>query len=323
MQQDDPPAGKAGTGQGLVRPLRRARRRPHPALQRLGRLRPAPGGIRHPGLARPRPHARSAARLIGADDLAAIERGMAQILEEMRAGRFPWSIEREDVHLNIEHRLTELVGDAGKRLHTARSRNDQVATDMRLWLRAEIDELAGLLRARARARCWTSPPTHAETLMPGFTHLQVAQPVTFGHHLMAYFEMFTPRRRAARRLPPAHEPPAAGRRGARRDELPDRPGVGRARAGLRRRVRELAGRRLRSRFRGRIPRRGRARDGPRLAPRRGAGDLDEPALRLRADRRPLLHRLLDHAAEEEPGRARSSCAARPAGSTARWWRCSP
>ncbi|HUP97237.1 MAG TPA: argininosuccinate lyase [Usitatibacter sp.] len=137
-------------------------------------------------------HARMLARagIISADDLASIERGMRQIGEEVRAGTFAWSIEREDVHFNIEHRLTELVGDAGKRLHTARSRNDQVATDMRLWMRAEIDELTVLLR-RVRETLLELAELHAGTLMPGFTHLQVAQPVTFGHHLMAYFEMFS------------------------------------------------------------------------------------------------------------------------------------
>src|SRR3954471_23412225 len=154
-------------------------------------------------------HARMLARagLIGASDLADIERGMAQILEEIRAGRFPWSVAREDVHFNIEYRLTELVGDAGKRLHTARSRNDQVATDMRLWVRAEIDALVALLKA-VRERLLDLAEAHAATLMPGFTHLQVAQPVTFGHHLMAYFEMFSRDaerladcRRRANRLP--------------------------------------------------------------------------------------------------------------------------
>jgi argininosuccinate lyase len=137
-------------------------------------------------------HARMLARasLISAADLAAIERGMAQILQEVQAGRFPWSLEREDVHFNIEHRLTELAGDAGKRLHTARSRNDQVATDIRLWLRAQIDDLTGLLR-RVREALLDVAERHAGTLMPGFTHMQVAQPVTFGHHLMAYFEMFS------------------------------------------------------------------------------------------------------------------------------------
>jgi argininosuccinate lyase len=129
-------------------------------------------------------------RLISAEDLAAIERGMAQIADDVRAGRFEWSIEREDVHFNIEYRLTELIGDAGKRLHTARSRNDQVATDIRLWLRSEIDDLIQLL-ARVRERLVDLAEVNAATLMPGFTHMQVAQPVTFGHHLMAYFEMFS------------------------------------------------------------------------------------------------------------------------------------
>ena len=137
-------------------------------------------------------HARMLGRcgLIPAKDVGDIERGMATILEEVRAGTFPWSIEREDVHFNIEHRLTELVGDAGKRLHTARSRNDQVATDIRLWLRHEIDGLLALLR-ELRATILTQAEIHAGVLMPGFTHLQVAQPVTFGHHLLAYFEMFS------------------------------------------------------------------------------------------------------------------------------------
>ncbi|MBK8322215.1 MAG: argininosuccinate lyase [Betaproteobacteria bacterium] len=137
-------------------------------------------------------HARMLQRcgILPAADLEAIERGLAQVATEIREGRFAWSIAREDVHLNIEHRLTELVGDAGKRLHTARSRNDQVATDIRLWLRAEIDHLVALIR-RVRERLLDMAEKHADTVMPGFTHLQVAQPVTFGHHLMAYFEMFT------------------------------------------------------------------------------------------------------------------------------------
>jgi argininosuccinate lyase len=128
--------------------------------------------------------------ILAAADLAAIEAGLASILADVRAGRFEWSLEREDVHLNIEHRLTELTGEAGKRLHTARSRNDQVATDIRLWLRAEIDALTAVLR-RVREVLLDLAAKHADTLMPGFTHLQVAQPVTFGHHLMAYFEMFS------------------------------------------------------------------------------------------------------------------------------------
>ena len=135
-------------------------------------------------------HARMLARqgILPAGDLADIERGMALVAAEIRDGRFEWSVAREDVHLNIEARLTELVGDAGKRLHTGRSRNDQVATDVRLWLRGEIDALLALLRA-VRGRLLDMAEAHAATVMPGFTHLQVAQPVTFGHHLMAYFEM--------------------------------------------------------------------------------------------------------------------------------------
>ena len=127
--------------------------------------------------------------VIGVQDLADIQLGMAQITEEIASGRFEWKLELEDVHLNIEARLTALVGDAGKRLHTGRSRNDQVATDVRLWLRGEIDGLQSLLR-QMQAALVELAAGHAETVMPGFTHLQVAQPVSFGHHLLAYVEMF-------------------------------------------------------------------------------------------------------------------------------------
>jgi argininosuccinate lyase len=137
-------------------------------------------------------HARmlAARRILGRRDLAAITRGLGRISKEIEAGRFRWSLDAEDVHLNIERRLTALVGEAGKRLHTARSRNDQVATDVRLWLRAEIDELRRLLAELARALI-DQAERHAELVMPGFTHLQVAQPVTFGHHLLAYVEMLS------------------------------------------------------------------------------------------------------------------------------------
>ncbi|MEI7446001.1 MAG: argininosuccinate lyase [Burkholderiales bacterium] len=131
----------------------------------------------------------NAVGLLSAADLEAIRGGMATILAEIEAGTFSWSIDLEDVHLNVEKRLTDLVGDAGKRLHTARSRNDQVATDIRLWLRATIDDARALLAALQGALTDLAE-THADTIMPGFTHLQVAQPVTFGHHLMAYVEMF-------------------------------------------------------------------------------------------------------------------------------------
>ena len=127
--------------------------------------------------------------IISADDSKAIERGMAQITQEIEAGRFEWKLDLEDVHLNIEARLTQIVGDAGKRLHTGRSRNDQVATDVRLWLRDEIVAIGGLLTELQRALVEVADQ-NAEVILPGFTHLQVAQPVSFGHHLLAYVEMF-------------------------------------------------------------------------------------------------------------------------------------
>jgi len=149
----------------------------------------------------------AAVGVISAADYADIQRGMAQISAELDAGTFTWLLELEDVHLNLEKRLVELVGDAGKRLHTGRSRNDQVATDIRLWLRAEIDTLIDLLAQLRRALASTAL-AHADTILPGFTHLQVAQPVTFGHHLLAYAEMFgrdserlTDCRRRVNRLP--------------------------------------------------------------------------------------------------------------------------
>src|SRR5712692_7283022 len=111
-------------------------------------------------------HARMLARcgIIAAEDLAAIERGLTQVADEIRSGRFAWSVEREDVHFNIEHRLTELVGEAGKRLHTARSRNDQVATDMRLWVRAQVDDLQLRLKA-VRSGLLDLAEKHVATVM--------------------------------------------------------------------------------------------------------------------------------------------------------------
>jgi argininosuccinate lyase len=130
----------------------------------------------------------AACDIITVQDLKDIRRGLAQIENEIISGEFEWSVDLEDVHLNIEKRLTALVGDAGKRLHTGRSRNDQVATDVRLYLRHAIDELRGLIHALQTAIVDLAEK-HTNTIMPGFTHLQVAQPVSFGHHLMAYFEM--------------------------------------------------------------------------------------------------------------------------------------
>ena len=127
--------------------------------------------------------------VISAQDLADIQRGMAQIVADIEAGSFEWKLDLEDVHLNIEARLTQLVGDAGKRMHTGRSRNDQVATDVRLWLRDELDLIAELLAALQKALLDVAAQ-HTQTILPGFTHLQVAQPVSFAHHLLAYVEMF-------------------------------------------------------------------------------------------------------------------------------------
>ena len=136
-------------------------------------------------------HAKMLAKqsIISASDLADIVSGMETVAREIESGQFEWSLDLEDVHLNIEKRLTALVGDAGKRLHTGRSRNDQVATDIRLYLRDAIDDILELIKA-FRSALVDLAEKEAATPMPGFTHMQVAQPVTFGHHMLAYFEMF-------------------------------------------------------------------------------------------------------------------------------------
>ena len=154
-------------------------------------------------------HAKMLAKqgIISAQDLADIERGMAQVTQEIESGQLEWSIDLEDVHLNVEKRLTALVGDAGKRLHTGRSRNDQVATDIRLYLRDSIDDIQVMLK-QFQSALLDLAEREAATPMPGFTHLQVAQPITFGHHLLAWFEMtrrdaerFADVRRRTNRLP--------------------------------------------------------------------------------------------------------------------------
>ena len=126
--------------------------------------------------------------ILSQDELTAIIGGLEGILEDIENDRIDWSIELEDIHMNIEARLTDRIGDAGKKLHTGRSRNDQVATDIRLWLRDEIDAI-DLELARFQQGLLDLAERNADTIMPGFTHLQTAQPVTFGHHLMAWFEM--------------------------------------------------------------------------------------------------------------------------------------
>ena len=137
-----------------------------------------------------RAHARmlNKVAVLSDDDLSSILKGLDQVEQEIEAGEFEWSVALEDVHMNIEARLTAIIGDAGKRLHTGRSRNDQVATDIRLYLREHmgyvIDEAKRLQQGMLELA-----EKEADTIMPGFTHLQVAQPVTFGHHILAWFEM--------------------------------------------------------------------------------------------------------------------------------------
>jgi argininosuccinate lyase len=135
-------------------------------------------------------HARMLARqgILSDAERDAIVSGLETVRARIDAGAFEWSIPLEDVHMNVESALTELIGDAGKKLHTGRSRNDQVATDVRLWLREEIDLIRAAI-ARLQAALLDLAEREAETIMPGFTHLQVAQPVTFGHHMLAWFEM--------------------------------------------------------------------------------------------------------------------------------------
>ncbi len=128
-------------------------------------------------------------KIIAARDGAAIAKGLDAILAEIEAGRFEFSTALEDIHMNVEARLADRIGEAAGRLHTARSRNDQVATDFRLWVRDALDRTETQLKA-LQAALIARAAEHADTVMPGFTHLQTAQPVTFGHHLLAYVEMF-------------------------------------------------------------------------------------------------------------------------------------
>ena len=131
----------------------------------------------------------SSQNIISKKDYLNIKNGLEQIHKEIISKKFEWSIDLEDVHLNIEKRLIEIIGETGKRLHTARSRNDQVATDIRLYLRSEIDYIVNLTKDLIEAFLDLAEK-NIDTIMPGFTHLQVAQPITFSHHMMAYVEMF-------------------------------------------------------------------------------------------------------------------------------------
>ncbi len=135
-------------------------------------------------------HARMLAdvQVLTGEERDQIIEGLEEIQEEIREGNFVWSVALEDVHMNIESRLVEKIGDIGKKLHTGRSRNDQVATDLRLWLREEVDHILGEID-RLQEGLLKLAEREADTIMPGFTHLQTAQPVTFGHHMMAWYEM--------------------------------------------------------------------------------------------------------------------------------------
>ncbi len=128
-------------------------------------------------------------KIILKKDFLEIKSGLLRIKKEIETNKFKFKIELEDIHMNIESRLIELIGESGKKLHTARSRNDQVVTDFKMWIRSDLDSVSELLR-QLQEKLIIQAEDNYETLMPGYTHLQVAQPVTFGHHLLAYVEMF-------------------------------------------------------------------------------------------------------------------------------------
>jgi argininosuccinate lyase (EC 4.3.2.1) len=184
MTQDDPLQNKTWSGRFSV-PVSEAVKQYTASVsfdQRLA-LHDIQGSLAHARML-------SEVGILSTQDFSAIESGLTTIADDIQRGTFTWNLDDEDVHLNIEKRLTERIGDAGKRLHTGRSRNDQVATDIRLYLRESIDHICQQLRFLQQALLALAEP-HVDTIMPGFTHLQVAQPVSLAHHLMAYVEMFS------------------------------------------------------------------------------------------------------------------------------------
>ena len=242
--------------------------------------------------------------ILSADDGKAIRAGLDQVLEEIEDGRFAFKTELEDIHLNIESRLREIIGDAAGRLHTARSRNDQVATDLKLWLREVIDGLDDALKGLQEAMI-TRAEEHAATVMPGFTHLQAAQPVTLGHHLLAYVEMFgRDRGRFADARARLNECPLGVAALAGTSFPIDRDMTAQA-LGFRPADRELARHRLGPGFRDGIPGCGVDLRDPSVAAGRRDRRLVLRSIRLRQADRRVHDRQLDHAAEAQPGTRRS------------------
>ena len=284
----------------------------------------ASGPAGHPRLEGARGHAgrrRASSRKDDArgDHHAASTRSLAEI----EGGKFAFSRALEDVHMNVESRLKELIGAPAGRLHTARSRNDQVATDFRLYVRDRIDALdAALAALQLRARR-ARPRRMPATVMPGFTHLQPAQPVTFGHHLLAYVEMLARDRGRLRRRARAAQRVPARRGGARRHLVPDRPARDGRGARLRPADRQLARRRLRPRLRAGDA--GRRRRSAAVHLSRFAEEIViwiDAAVRLHPAVRQVHHRLLDHAAEAQSRRGRAGRAPRSGASPAPSRACS-
>ena len=242
--------------------------------------------------------------ILTAKDGRAIRQGLAQVKAEIESGKFKFSTKLEDIHFNVEARLTDIIGPAGGRLHTGRSRNDQVALDVRLWTRDTVDRLEAMLRDLQEALI-DRAEEYAATIMPGFTHLQTAQPITFGHHLLAYVEMFG---RDRSRLRDCRE---------RMNELPlgaaalagtphpiDRKHTAKA-LGFDRADGQLARCRVGPRLCRRVPRRGLAVRRASVAARRGDRDLVLGAVPLHRPVGRLHHRQLDHAAEAQSRRGRA------------------
>ena len=257
--------------------------------------------------------------IIADSDAKAIREGLLTVLSEIEAGGFAFPRELEDIHMNVESRLRELIGAPAGRLHTARSRNDQVATDFRLWVRGQCDRRSSGLAALMRALV-AQAEAGAEMVMPGFTHLQVAQPVTLGHHMLAYVEMLDRDRgrfrdaRARMNESPLGAAALAGTRFPIDREMTaaalgfDRPMANSLDA--------VSDRDFALEFLG-----------ARRSPRRTHRFAEELVIWSTAQfgfvaLGPVLDRLLDHAAEEKPGRGGAGRGPRSGGSPARWWRCS-